>query len=100
MCFWLPVQYSFMCAIFYMILISFGEIFVMPFSATFATKRGDGPRQGEYMGMYGLAYSFSNVLAPLVGTQMIARFGFDALWLLLVVFSAIAWLLLGKISEG
>ena len=99
MFFWLPTQHSFWWAICYMISISLGEIFVMPFSATFVTKRGDGPRQGEYMGMYGLAYSFSNVLAPLVGTQMIARFGFDALWLLLVGFSTIAWLLLDKIEE-
>ncbi len=99
MFFWLPIQFGLLWAILYMILISFGEIFVMPFSSTYATKRGDGPRQGEYMGLYGLAYSCSNVLAPLVGTQVIAHFGFDALWLLLVAFSVVAWLLLGKIEN-
>ena len=89
--FLLPVSVAFYSVIFYMIAISFGEIFVMPFSSSWATKRGDGPRQGEYMGLYGQAYSFSNVLAPIFATQIIYRFGYDALWYALVLLCVFAW---------
>ena len=81
--FTLPASLGWFLAIFYMIVISFGEIFVMPFSTSWATKQGSTARQGQYLALYTMAYSVSNVVAPMLGTQVIAAWGFTALWFVL-----------------
>jgi predicted MFS family arabinose efflux permease len=90
--FLLPTNWAVLAVILYMFPISFGEIFVMPFSTSWATKRSGTARQGQYMGLYGMAYSVSNVIAPFIGTQVIAAFGYSALWVLMLAMSAVAFL--------
>lgn len=87
----LPHALTLLPALIYIIFISLGEILVMPFSSTWAAKHGDGARSGEYMGLYGIAYSFSHIAAPLLGTQIIAHYGFDTLWIILIALSALAF---------
>ena len=87
--FFLPTNWAVLAVILYMIPASLGEILVMPFSSSWATKRAGTARQGQYMGLYGMAYSISNVSAPLLGTQVIATFGYVALWLVLLLMSAV-----------
>ena len=89
--FLLPTSLAFFIAIFYMIVISFGEIFVMPFSTSWATKHADGKQIGQYMALYSMAYAVSNVAAPMMGTQIIAAFGFHTLWLVSGVLSVITF---------
>ena len=68
-------------ALVYMVVMSFGEIFVMPFSTNFVFSRAQARgSQGQYMALYTMAYSVANILAPLAGTQLIAVWGYDALW--------------------
>jgi predicted MFS family arabinose efflux permease len=88
----LPVGLAYFSAIFYMVAISFGEIFVMPFSSTYVTQIAPTATQGKYLALYTMAYSVSNVIAPLMGTQIIDRFGFDTLWVVIAVMSAFAML--------
>ena len=88
----LPSIFGLGIAVFYMITISFGEILVMPFSTSWATLRSGDARQGEYMALYGMAYSITNITSPLLGTQIIAAFGFNTLWILMAMMAAIAWL--------
>jgi len=87
----LPHALTLLPALIYILFISLGEILVMPFSSTWAAKHGEGARSGEYMGLYGIAYSFSHIAAPLLGTQIIAHFGFDTLWIILIALSALAF---------
>jgi predicted MFS family arabinose efflux permease len=89
--FFLPPFWAILAVVIYMTTISFGEIFVMPFSTSWATKRSGTARQGQYMGLYGMAYSVSNVIAPFIGTQVIAAFGYSALWLLMLGLSGVAF---------
>jgi predicted MFS family arabinose efflux permease len=89
--FFLPTHWAVLAVVLYMIPASLGEIFVMPFSTSWATKRAGTARQGQYMGLYGMAYSVSNVFAPFIGTQVIAAFGYSALWGLMAVMSAVAF---------
>jgi predicted MFS family arabinose efflux permease len=89
--FFLPPYWAILAVVIYMVMISFGEIFVMPFSTSWATKRSGTARQGQYMGLYGMAYSVSNVFAPFVGTQVIATFGYSALWFLMLGLSGVAF---------
>jgi predicted MFS family arabinose efflux permease len=87
----LPVSYAIFSALFYMTVISFGEIFVMPFSTTWATRRAPEATQGQYMALYTMAYSVANVFAPMMGTQVIDRFGFDTLWIILACISVVTF---------
>lgn len=75
----------------YMVIISFGEIFVMPFSSNYVMTRSPENRLGQYMAVYTMAYSCSNILAPLLGTQVIAAWGFRTLWLIAVGLALVAW---------
>jgi predicted MFS family arabinose efflux permease len=81
LCFLLPKELAFLLGFLYMIIISFGEIFVMPFSTSWATKRAGEVKTGQYLALYSMSYAVSNVVAPMMGTQIIAAFGFSALWL-------------------
>lgn len=84
----------------FMIAISMGEIFVMPFSSNFVYARAIGQRQGQYMALYTMAYSISNIIAPFFGTQMIARLGYSALWTSLAVLAAVAWVGLWRMERS
>ncbi len=88
----LPNAWALGIAVFYMIAISFGEILVMPFSTSWATMRSGDARQGEYMALYGMAYSLTNITSPMLGTQVIAAYGYTTLWILMIVMAAVAGL--------
>lgn len=78
-------------AILFVIAISFGEMFVMPFSSNFVFSRSAGAFQGQYMALYGIAWAAANTVAPLYGTQVIAAWGYNTLWLLLGVQVVVVW---------
>lgn len=87
----------------YIFMLSIGEIYVMPFSSNFTMKRSGVYNQGQYMAAYIMTYSFANTLAPLVGTQLIARFGFSTLWGIMVLFAGASFAgfrILSKKSEA
>ncbi len=71
-------------ALLFIVLISFGEMFVMPFSSNFVFGRSEGSKQGQYMALYTMSYSVANIIAPLLGTQIIAAWGYHALWFMVV----------------
>lgn len=88
-----------MTALVFTLFISFGEMFVMPFSSNFVFGRSEGSKQGQYMALYTMAYSVANIIAPFLGTQVIAAWGYPALWYLVVSLALITCLgfwLLGK----
>ena len=89
--FTLPHSLSWLLAVFFMIIISFGEIFVMPFSTNWAMTHAGEARQGQYMALYTMAYSCSNIFAPLLGTQIIAAYGYSTLWFVLAFLSSLAF---------
>ena len=78
-------------ALLFVIAISLGEIFVMPFSSNFVFSRSAGSSQGQYMAIYGIAWSVANTLAPLYGTQVIAAWGYQTLWILLAIQAMVVW---------
>lgn len=81
----------FSLAMMFIVLISLGEIFVMPFSANFVFSSAKGRHQGQYMALYNIAYSLANTIAPLYGTQMIAAWGYSALWWALGLQALAVW---------
>jgi predicted MFS family arabinose efflux permease len=43
------------------------------------------------MALYTMAYSVANILAPLLGTQVIDHWGYPALWSLAMGMALLAW---------
>ncbi len=63
-----------------MVLVTFSEIFAMPFMITYTINRAGEKHRGAYIGLYTLAYSVAFILAPYLGTQLVADYGFTTLW--------------------
>jgi predicted MFS family arabinose efflux permease len=91
LCFLMPVGFT-VAALLYIFAISFGEMFVMPFSSNFVFGRSAGAFQGQYMALYGIAWALANTIAPVYGTQIIDAWGYNTLWLLMGVQSALVWI--------
>jgi MFS family permease len=95
----LPTSWMWLAAIAYMVFISFGEILVMPFSTTWATNRAPKGREGKYMSLYGMAYAIANIIAPLLGTQIIYYFGYDVLWITVAAIALSSTLVFRNLSN-
>lgn len=91
MVFLLPIGFT-IAGILFITTISFGEIFAMPFSSNFVFGRSTGAFQGQYMAVYGIAWAIANTIAPLYGTQVIAAWGYNTLWTLLLLQSVVVLL--------
>ncbi|MFN0037392.1 MAG: MFS transporter [Saprospiraceae bacterium] len=94
---------GFAAAWLFIVIISFGEIFVMPFSSNLVFGRSEGPKQGQYMAVHTMAWSVANILAPFLGTQIIAAYGYAALWWWAIIQSLVVfvgfWLLEGRLRK-
>lgn len=71
------------------IVISFAEIFSMPFMVTFTVNRSGRKNKGAYMGLYSVAFASAFVFAPLIGTNLISLYGFQTWWLCAGVFGGV-----------
>ena len=78
-------------AILYVVGLSFGEIFVMPFSSNYVIKSASHGSHGRYLALYSIAYAFANIIAPFSGTQIIAYFGYPTLWALAGCVAMLDW---------
>ncbi len=66
--------------IFSMTVLSIGEMLALPFMSTVTALRAERGNKGAYMGLNGIAFSFSFIITPFLGTYVVSRFGFDTLW--------------------
>jgi len=65
------------------IFITIGEMLAMPFSNSFWISRTNSNNRGEYAGLYTMAWSTGQILAPTIGSQLITYGGFSLLWWIL-----------------
>lgn len=77
-------QGSFLVGIISMILITFGEIFCLPFFNSFWTHRTTEFNRGRYAALYSTAWGAAHVTAPTLGTFLAAKFGFSIFWAIIV----------------
>ncbi|MGC1632530.1 MAG: MFS transporter [Gelidibacter sp.] len=63
-----------------MILLTFGEMIVFPFSNAFALIRAKRGLKGEYMALYSIAFSISHIFAHNLGFHLIEKLGFHKTW--------------------
>jgi len=67
-------------AIVVVILITFGEMMSMPFMNAFWIGRSAANNRGDYAALYSMTWSTGQVIAPLIGGEVIAYGGFNLLW--------------------
>lgn len=79
-------------ALIFIVGLSFGEMFVMPFSTNFVFDYATKGSAGTYLGMYSISYSLANIVAPLLGTHVIAWWGFQAHWTITAVLALGSWI--------
>ena len=62
------------------LVVTFGEIFSMPFMNTFWIGRTQPSNRGEYAALYTMAWSAAQCLGPMLGAQVADHAGFSSLW--------------------
>jgi predicted MFS family arabinose efflux permease len=62
---------------------TFSEIFAMPFMNTFSVERAKSHNQGQYSAVYAMSWPVAQIGSSLLGTQIIAKFGYHVLILFL-----------------
>ncbi|MEZ2414927.1 MFS transporter [Muriicola sp. E247] len=77
-----------------MILMTFGEMIIFPFSSAFAMNRSRTGKQGEYMALYNIAFSISHIFAHNGGMLSISKFGFKSTWFIAMVIGVLGILFL------
>lgn len=63
-----------------MLLLSFAEIMAMPFMVTHVINRAGKGKPGGYIGLYSLAWASAFMIAPYLGTRVVANYSFEMLW--------------------
>jgi len=63
------------------VLMTLGEMMAIPYMNTFWVGRSRDHNRGDYAGLWTMSWSVASITAPLIGTQVIKHFGFDALWM-------------------
>ena len=64
-----------------MTVLCIAEIWALPFMSTITALRSENGNKGAYMGVNGIAFSFSFIITPFLGTYVVSQFGFDSLWI-------------------
>lgn len=62
------------------VLVTFGEIFSMPFMNSYWISRTQPANRGEYAALYTMAWSAAQTLGPMGGAQVAGYWGFNVLW--------------------
>jgi predicted MFS family arabinose efflux permease len=74
-----------------------GEMLAMPFMQTWAAARANDQYRGQYMALYSMTYAVAQIVAPVLGSQVVARAGFSVLWWVIGGLAAVSaggfWLL-------
>ncbi len=84
--------------IFTIVLWSFGEMILFPGMSAFISDRAPPEKQGEYMGLFTMAFGLAFVLGPIAGTQILESQGAVTLWILVFGLGIISTGILGTLK--
>lgn len=79
--------HGFLWFLFIIILVSFSEMLVMPFTNTFMNNRSGKANRGQYASLYVMAWSASHIFTPLLATNVMNEWGYNALWWIMIGFT-------------
>jgi predicted MFS family arabinose efflux permease len=73
-----------------MILVSFGEMLVFPFSNSFALSRAPVGHEGRYMALYTMSFSLAHIVSSKMGMEIISNFNYQTDWFVMGSFGILA----------
>jgi len=76
-----------------MLFMTFAEMFVFPFSNSFAMSRAPKGHEGRYMAIFTMSYSLAHILSAKAGMGIIDYFGYQANWAFMGTLGVIAFVL-------
>jgi predicted MFS family arabinose efflux permease len=76
--------------LFIIVVVSFSEMFVMPFTNTFMNNRSGKANRGQYASLYVMAWSAASVFTPIIATNTMESFGYQALWWVMIALTLAA----------
>lgn len=79
--------HGFLAFLFIIVLVSFSEMLVMPFTNSFMNNRSGKTNRGQYASLYVMAWSASHIFTPLLATNMMNDFGYTPLWIVMIAFT-------------
>lgn len=71
------------------VLMTLGELLVFPYANALAVQRAKRGKQGEYMALFSMNFSFAHVFSHNLGMQSTAHFGFNTTWFIVAAFAGI-----------
>ena len=63
------------------LFITFGEMFIFPFSNSFAMSRAPKGHEGRYMALFTMSFSLAHIASSKSGMEIISHFGYQTNWL-------------------
>lgn len=75
-----------------MILMTFGEMLIFPFSNAFALSRAPKGQEGRYMALFTMSFSLAHIGSSKSGLELIAYFGYRTNWIVMGSFGLVATL--------
>ena len=82
-----------------LVLFSIGEIFTLPFITSAIINRAPESLRGRYLALYGMAFSVTHIITPIISLKIAEVYSFESLWIIVGMVSIIAaygyWLLRG-----
>ncbi len=78
---------SFSWLVLSMLLITFSEMFAMPFMSSYMMQRAASHKIGAYAAVYSMTWSIAQVASPLISTSIIDTYGFNYLWIFMAAIS-------------
>ena len=72
------------------ILMSFGEMFIFPFSNSFALSRAPIGHEGRYMALFTMSFSLAHIASSKVGLGIISVYGYEINWLFMGILGVIS----------
>ena len=62
------------------IFITFGEMFIFPFSNSFALSRAPKGHEGRYMALFTMSFSLAHIASSKTGLEIIDHYGYQSNW--------------------
>lgn len=84
-------------ALIMIVVVTFGEIFSLPFMNSYWITRARPSNRGQYAALYTMSWSAAQTLGPIGGSQLAEHYGFALLWWVIGGVSLIAALFFYKL---
>ena len=73
-----------------MVFMTIGEMFVFPFSNSFAISRAPKGHEGRYMAIFAMSYSCAHIFSSKAGLDIVSHFGYQINWFSMTILGIIS----------